>query len=69
MQGESIEYLYSFDDRFDGVEGLTRLETSDSPTDRDGLRGGRWPGKRVASPYTDYGGFVAVLSGSTLPAS
>jgi predicted nucleic acid-binding protein len=33
MQREGIEYLYSFDDGFDGVEGVTRLETADNPFD------------------------------------
>ncbi|WP_324760126.1 type II toxin-antitoxin system VapC family toxin [Haloarcula montana] len=31
MQREGIEYLYSFDDDFDRVEGITRLETPDNP--------------------------------------
>jgi predicted nucleic acid-binding protein len=31
MQREGIEYLYSFDDGFDGVDGVTRLETADNP--------------------------------------
>ena len=31
MQRENIEYLYSFDDDFDAIEGLTRLETADNP--------------------------------------
>lgn len=31
MQREEIEYLYSFDDGFDSVSGLTRLTTSDNP--------------------------------------
>ena len=31
MQREGIEYLYSFDDDFDGVEGLVRLSTADNP--------------------------------------
>ncbi len=30
---EGIEYLYSFDDDFDAVDGLTRLESSDNPFD------------------------------------
>lgn len=31
MEREGIEYLYSFDDGFDAVEGLTRLETPHNP--------------------------------------
>lgn len=31
MQREEIEYLYSFDDGFDGVSSLTRLTTPDNP--------------------------------------
>lgn len=31
MQREGIGYLYSFDDGFDGVDGVTRLETADNP--------------------------------------
>ena len=31
MQRESIEYLYSFDDDFDALSGITRLETSTNP--------------------------------------
>jgi len=31
MDRKDIEYLYSFDDDFDVVEGLTRLETADNP--------------------------------------
>lgn len=31
MRREGIEYLYSFDDDFDVVDGLTRLETADNP--------------------------------------
>ena len=31
MQREEIEYLYSFDDGFDSVSGLTRLSTPDDP--------------------------------------
>jgi predicted nucleic acid-binding protein len=31
MEREGIEYLYSFDDDFDAVEGVTRLETADNP--------------------------------------
>lgn len=31
MHGEDIEYIYSFDDDFDGVEGITRLATADDP--------------------------------------
>lgn len=31
MQREGIEYLYSFDDGFDGVEGVMRLETASNP--------------------------------------
>lgn len=31
MQQEDIEYLYSFDDDFDAVEGLTRLNSPSNP--------------------------------------
>lgn len=31
MQRENTEYLYSFDDDFDEIDGITRLETADSP--------------------------------------
>jgi len=31
MEREGIEYLYSFDDDFDTVEGITRLETANNP--------------------------------------
>lgn len=31
MQREGIEYLYSFDDDFDTVEGITRLNTAVDP--------------------------------------
>lgn len=31
MQREALEYLYSFDDGFDGVEGITRLVTPENP--------------------------------------
>jgi predicted nucleic acid-binding protein len=31
MQRDEIEYLYSFDDGFDGVPELTRLTTPDNP--------------------------------------
>lgn len=31
MQREGVEYLYSFDDDFDVIEGITRLETPDNP--------------------------------------
>jgi predicted nucleic acid-binding protein len=31
MEREGIEYLYSFDDDFDVIEGITRLETPDNP--------------------------------------
>ena len=31
MQRDGIEYLYSFDDDFDTVDDLTRLETADNP--------------------------------------
>lgn len=34
MQREGIEYLYSFDDGFDSVSGITRLTTSDNPFER-----------------------------------
>jgi predicted nucleic acid-binding protein len=32
MQREDLEYLYSFDDDFDAVDGITRLTTPDDPT-------------------------------------
>lgn len=31
MEREGIEYLYSFDDDFDAIEEITRLETPDNP--------------------------------------
>lgn len=31
MRRDGIEYLYSFDDDFDAVEEITRLETADNP--------------------------------------
>ncbi|WP_121820783.1 type II toxin-antitoxin system VapC family toxin [Halostella salina] len=31
MERTDVEYLYSFDDDFDVVEGITRLETPDDP--------------------------------------
>jgi len=31
MEREGIEYLYSFDDDFDALGGITRLETPDNP--------------------------------------
>jgi predicted nucleic acid-binding protein len=31
MEREGIEYLYSFDDDFDALDGITRLETADNP--------------------------------------
>lgn len=31
MTRQDVEYLFSFDDDFDAVEGLTRLETADNP--------------------------------------
>ncbi|WP_311173945.1 type II toxin-antitoxin system VapC family toxin [Halobellus ordinarius] len=31
MQREGIEYLYSFDDDFDGLDWVTRLDTADNP--------------------------------------
>jgi len=31
MQREEVEHLYSFDDGFDGVPGLTRLTTPENP--------------------------------------
>jgi len=31
MKRTGIEYLYSFDDDFDGIEGITRLDTPDNP--------------------------------------
>ena len=31
MNREQIEYVYSFDDDFDGVDGITRLTTAVSP--------------------------------------
>ena len=31
MQRVDIEYLYAFDDDFDGVNGITRLATAENP--------------------------------------
>lgn len=31
MRREEIEYLYSFDDDFDALDGIKRLETADNP--------------------------------------
>jgi predicted nucleic acid-binding protein len=31
MEREDIEYLYSFDDDFDALDGITRLDTPDNP--------------------------------------
>lgn len=31
MEREGIEYLYSFDDDFDALDGVTRLDTADNP--------------------------------------
>lgn len=31
MQREDIEYLYSFDDDFDVIDGITRLESAENP--------------------------------------
>jgi len=31
MDRKDIEYLYSFDDDFDALSGITRLETPDNP--------------------------------------
>jgi len=31
VEREDIEYLYSFDDDFDAINGLTRLDTPDNP--------------------------------------
>ncbi|MFQ3293342.1 MAG: putative nucleic acid-binding protein [Halobacteriales archaeon] len=31
MEREGIQYLFSFDDDFDVIEGITRLETPDDP--------------------------------------
>jgi len=33
MERAGIEYLYSVDDDFDALEGITRLETPDTPFD------------------------------------
>jgi hypothetical protein len=33
MQRTGVEYLYSFDDDFDGIDGITRLETAGNPFD------------------------------------
>jgi len=33
LDREDIEYLYSFDDDFDAVDGLTRLDTATNPFD------------------------------------
>ena len=31
MEREGIEYLYSFDDDFDALDGVTQLDTADNP--------------------------------------
>lgn len=31
MEREGVEYLYSFDDDFDAIKGISRLETPDDP--------------------------------------
>lgn len=31
LEREDIEYLYSFDENFDGVQSITRLDTADNP--------------------------------------
>jgi predicted nucleic acid-binding protein len=31
MERTGIEYLYSFDDDFEGIEGISRLETAENP--------------------------------------
>ena len=31
IEREGIEYLYSFDDDFDALDGVTRLDTADNP--------------------------------------
>jgi len=31
MEREGIEYLYSFDDDFDALDAVTRLNTADNP--------------------------------------
>jgi len=31
MEREGIEYLYSFDDDFDAIDGISRLETAENP--------------------------------------
>jgi predicted nucleic acid-binding protein len=31
MQSEGVEYIYSFDDNFDTVDGVTRLATAEHP--------------------------------------
>lgn len=33
VEREDVEYLYSFDDDFDAVDGLTRLDTASNPYD------------------------------------
>ncbi len=33
MQREGIDYLYSFDDDFDALDGIKRLDTPDNPFD------------------------------------
>lgn len=33
MRRQDLEYLYSFDDGFDAVDGITRLTTADDPLD------------------------------------
>ena len=51
MKREGIQYLYSFDDDFDTLDGITRLETADNPfrsttppyfARLDGLARGGW---------------------------
>lgn len=31
MKNQSVEYMYSFDEGFDAVDGITRLTTADNP--------------------------------------
>ena len=31
LEREHIEYLHSFDDDFDAIDGLTRLDTAENP--------------------------------------
>jgi predicted nucleic acid-binding protein len=35
MTTDDIEYCYSFDDDFDGIDGVTRLATASNPYESD----------------------------------